>query len=222
MNKIAIYTLTRDRLEFTKHCFQTLWDKAGVEFDWYIIDNGSQDGTVEWLKENESQFKKVIYNPENVGISKASNQALEEIFRERYDLIIKFDNDCEVVSENILEKIIEIFKDRKKLILSPNVEGIDNQPKRGRYEEIAGHSIGMTAVVGGLFHIVPAEIYQQYRYPENLPKAKGQDELFCSWVKATGYKVGYIEDLTVNHYMTTGGQYKHNPGYFERKWQEEK
>ena len=53
MNKIAVYTLTRDRIEYTKECFAMLESKAGIEYDHYIVDNGSQDGTVEWLKENE-------------------------------------------------------------------------------------------------------------------------------------------------------------------------
>jgi len=223
--QIAVYSLTRDRLEYTKHCFQTLKEKAGVQYDHYIIDNGSTDGTVEWLKENESQFKKVIYNSENLGISKSSNQALDEISKQDYDLIIKMDNDCDVVSENILGQIAEIYSDTKKFspkyILSPRVEGIVNQPKRGFYIQLGGRRIGMVSVVGGLFHIVPREVYQNYRYAENLPKAKGQDETFCGWAKSNGCEVGYIEGLVVNHYETTEGQAKRFPDYFKRKWNEE-
>jgi GT2 family glycosyltransferase len=72
--KIAIYTLTRDRIEYTKKCFQSLQENAGYSYDHYIIDNGSKDGTADWLK--EGNYTKVIYNPENVGISNGSNQAL--------------------------------------------------------------------------------------------------------------------------------------------------
>lgn len=230
--KIAVYTLTRERLEYTKTCFQSLWDLAGMDFDWYIVDNGSQDGTQEWLKENEDKFTKAIYNDENLGISKASNQALESIFSIanqekgiKYDLIIKFDNDCKVLSGNILGQIAEIYSDIKqfacKYVLSPHVEKINSQPERGRFTQLSGRKIGLTAIVGGIFHIVPAEIYKQYRYPEDLPKAKGQDDGFCDWVKKNGGEVGYIEGLSVEHIDGCNIQCQKFPEYFKRKFDEE-
>jgi len=41
--KIAIYTLTGDRLEYTKYCFDLLQKKAGYSYDHYIADNGSTE-----------------------------------------------------------------------------------------------------------------------------------------------------------------------------------
>lgn len=223
MLKIAIYSLTRDRLEYTQDCFKKLKEKAGLPYDHYIVDNGSQDGTVGWLKENE--FKKVIYNSENLGISKASNQALEEIFKENYDLVIKMDNDCEIESENILKIISDIYesfgKYSARYILSPYVKGINNQPTRGGKDGANGYTIGLTAIVGGLFHIVPADIYKDYRYDETLPLAKYQDDFFCKWFKENGGKIGYIEELKVWHKDTTAGQCEKYPDYFVRKWDEE-
>lgn len=232
--KVAVYTLTRDRLEYTKFCFNTLWKNAGHDFDHFIVDNGSEDGTDEWLRAHADKFKKVLLNDRNEGISKASNEALKMIFqeenkaRELYDLIIKFDNDCEVISENIIGQICEIYQDifekdyLSEYILSPKVEGIANQPSRETFENLGGRRIGITSIVGGLFHIVPAEIYKSYQYPEKLPKAWGQDDDICAWFKQKGGKVGYIEGLVVNHYKTTAGQAKDFPAYFERKWKEEK
>lgn len=225
MNRIAIYSLTRDRLEYTKECFKVLREKAGMDLNHYVIDNGSQDGTVEWLKENESQFKKVIYNQENVGISKASNQALNEIFKEEYDLIIKFDNDCLVESDNILKIVSDIYdslgKYATRYILSPYVNGINNQPTRGGKDGINGYTIGLTAIIGGIFHIVPADVYKDYRYDESLPLAKYQDDFFCKWFKENGGRVGYIEELKIWHKDTTTGQCEKYPEYFSKKWQEE-
>lgn len=229
---VAVYTLTRDRLDYTKYAFQTLAEKAGHSYDHFIIDNGSVDGTVQWLKENEDKFKRIIYNAENLGISKASNQALDAIFgidkphehnHTFYDLIIKFDNDCEVLSENIIGQIVEIYQDQieknfaPRYVLSPYVEGLTKQPHRGRFVQLCRRRVGMTGIVGGIFHIVPAEIYANYRYPDNLPKAWGQDDDFCHYVKTHGGEVGYIEGLKVNHYETTTGQAQRYPDYFKHK-----
>lgn len=226
MLKIAIYTLTRDRLEYTKECFTRLKEVAGMPFDHFVIDNGSVDGTVEWLK-YEYMPHCLKINEENVGISKGSNQALSLIFGDGgYDLIIKMDNDCYIETENILRIVSEMYESSSSAfqayhILSPHVHGIINQPTRGSHHDFGKHWIGETAIVGGLFHIVPAIVYQRYRYDENLPKAKGQDDYFCKWVKANGGVVGYIEDVFVEHRDGTEGQAKKYPEYFERKWKEE-
>ena len=49
----AVLTLCRDRLAYTQHCFETLRDNAGCDFDHFVLDQGSMDGTDEWL---EQQF----------------------------------------------------------------------------------------------------------------------------------------------------------------------
>jgi GT2 family glycosyltransferase len=224
--KIAIYTLTRDRIEYTKHCFKSLIDKAGMDYDHYVLDNGSTDGTASWLQENESQFKKVILMPENVGISAGSNMMLDEIFKSDYDLVIKMDNDCEIWHSDILVSVSVIFEALKitnqRMVLSPRVSGINKQPHRARYIDVLTHPIGITGIIGGLFHMVPAEIYAQYRYPQELPKAWGQDDDFCEWLRLKNISKGYIENIVVNHYETTAGQAARFPEYFERKWKEER
>ena len=221
--KVAFYTLTRDRLDYSKHCLSLLRRKAGICYDHYVVDNGSTDGTREWLLKNELGFRQVFLAPENMGISSASNLALDMIWRScvDYSLIVKMDNDCEIVSDNIMRSIASVFEAKQNIVLSPYVEGINRQPHRGSYEEVAGMKIGYTAIVGGLFHVVPSVLYRDYKYPEDLPKAWGQDDHFCAWVKSKGCDVGYAEDLRVNHFETTNGQCKKYPEYFNRKWKEE-
>lgn len=252
--KIAIYTLTRDRLQYTKDCFASLWENAGMPFDHYVWDNGSTDGTQEWICEGPAlretmdrielasgrkvtdlkfgalsgfRYAHVHLHNENVGISRASNILLSEIVERDYDLIIKADNDAFVRTPNILPQICDMVREAgENWILSPRVEGINKQPRRTRNVEIAGHPVGVTAIVGGLFHVVPAAVYRRYMeqggYPESLPKAWGQDDRFCHWFKTTQRgNCGYIEDLVVEHYRSTTQQAIDYPEYFTRKWQEE-
>lgn len=220
--KIAVYTLTRDRLDYTKHCFASLKEKAwGYPFDHFVLDNGSQDGTPEWLRE-EYKPHFLHRSDTNVGISRASNFLLYKISEGNYDLIIKMDNDCEVVSDNILQQMVEIFTDAKKpVVLSPRVVGINRQPTRVGHSIIGGRDIGWTSIVGGLFHVVPSKVYREYAYPTNLPPAWGQDDDFCRWANSRGIRTGYVEGLVVNHYETTNGQAARYPEYFERKKREE-
>lgn len=224
--RVAVYSLTRDRLEYTKYCFESLAAKAGYPYDHFVIDNGSEDGTAVWLKDNSKFFKHLILSDSNLGISAGSNLLLQNIVqRNVYDLVVKFDNDCEVVSENILGQMVEIFSEvgrfSPRYALSPRVAGIINQPYRVRFTQLAGRRVGLTGVIGGLFCVIPISVAVHYKYPESLPLAWGQDDHFCKWFKSQGGEVGYVEGLIVNHYETTDGQCRRYPEYFKRKWKEE-
>jgi len=223
--RIAVYTLTRDRLEYTQMAFASLREKAGVPFDHFVVDNGSRDGTPDWLSDN---YKPHWFDllPENIGIGKGANLALDAMDVSKYDLIIKFDNDCRVVSENILGKLAEVFEEAEKrdwhLALSPRVSGINRQPRRGRYVIRAERAIGITGHIGGLFMAVPAKVYQIYRFPVDLPKARGYDSNLCAFMKQGGAQIGYVESLIVEHIDGTDAQARKYPAYFERKREEEK
>lgn len=221
--RVALYTLTRERLEYTQRSFQSLWDKAGYEVDHFIIDNGSKDGTVEWLLDNSTKFRSIELLADNVGISAASNRALDWMRSGNYDLIGKMDNDCEIVTSNLIARLVELFKHTKRqLLVSPRVEGINKQPKRAYTVAVNGYEIGRTGIVGGLCHWMLGSSYQRYRYPLDLPKAWGQDDDVCHWAYQNGIEVGYVESLQVNHIDGTDAQAIKYPDYFKRKWEEEK
>jgi glycosyltransferase involved in cell wall biosynthesis len=226
--RVAVYTLTRDRLDYTRHCFGLLWEKAGYEYDHYVIDNGSQDETVEWLMHNQKRFSVIHALGHNHGIAIASNIALGYIRDGNYDLIIKIDNDCEIVTDGIIGSIVDLYGQKwtqypydKRWMLSPFVGGIVNQPGRSQDIWMGEHKVGVTSQVGGLFQVVPWAVVKDYRYPEDLPMARGHDSKFCEWFRRRGGQCGYIENLLVNHYETTDGQARRYPEYFERKRIEE-
>lgn len=222
--KVAIFTLCRDRLYYSQHCFSLLREKAGYDFDHYIVDNGSQDDTVHWLDDNNHLFKQIFYSCTNMGLCAGNNCALSMIRHSgiKYDLICKFDNDAEVISDNIVAEMVALYKQLKKpALLSPRVTGISKQPKRSYTVNDYSHPIGVTNHIGGLFAWCNADLYLKYTYPDNLPLARGDDSAFAYWVYQKKFIVGYVEDLVVNHFEGTEGQATRYPEYFERKWTEE-
>lgn len=220
--RVAIFTLTRDRLEYTQKCFQLLTDRAGYDYDHYIVDNGSSDGTPDWLIDHKDDFEQVILNSENVGIGIAGNQVLRTIQNsgQRYDLIAKFDNDCEVISEDIVSQMVDVYKSNKKMLLSPRVTGIVNQPKRGEVTRINRHMVSRTGHVGGLFTWFNANLYLDFRYPFGLPLGSGDDTALSVYAIKHDCLVGYVETLVIHHTDTTDGQAKKYPEYFKRKFTE--
>jgi len=218
--KVAIYSITYNRLEYTKTCFESLERTAGYPYDHFIVDNGSTDGTYEWL--NDSWHSKaLISNGVNKGISKASNIAIEEIYKTgTYDIIIKIDNDCYFKSNGWLEKMVEIWKSNRRMALSCYIEGLKDNPggaQRIDFGKIKGEFLGLTRHIGGICHFVDASAYKDFRWNENDFLHGMQDLEFSQYLLSKGYQMAYLENYFAQHYEGTEGQHARFPEYFEKR-----
>lgn len=79
----SIIMLTWNQLDYTKDCLQTLDEYTDYPFELILVDNGSTDGTVQFLKslklDNQNlKSYKLITNNENRGVAKGWNQGLKE------------------------------------------------------------------------------------------------------------------------------------------------
>lgn len=222
--KIAIFTLTYNRLEYTKKAFESLRKTAGRPFDHFIVDNGSADGTMEWLKEYQDKHRSSIHlilNPDNKGISIASNQALNEIDKGKYDCIVKFDNDCMCVTEGWLDAMVKIWTANRMLALSCYVQGLKDNPggaPREEFAQLCGEPIGMTRHLGGILHFADVRAYDEFRWPEDGFLHGVQDMELSQWLNYHGYSMGYLENYYVSHGPAgTEGQQRDYPEYFEQR-----
>jgi glycosyltransferase involved in cell wall biosynthesis len=220
--KVGMMTLTRDRLEYTKPCFESL-KKAGYPFDHYVVDNGSKDGTVKWL-ETEYKPHHLIKNSKNQGISIGYNQALEAM-GDKYDIIVQYDNDCLSLTDNWLKEMVELYKKNRMIVWAAYPEGLKDTPggaPRQAYGQLGGHLVGMTQHLGGLCLIVPAKVFKTWRWSEFDPLRGIQDIVFCQWLTKHGYGLAYVEDIRVRHGLGgTAQQYKDFPEYFKQRKDEE-
>ena len=93
----SIIILTYNKLEYTKMCIQSIRDFTNKDdYEIIVVDNNSQDNTVEWLKEQSDL--KVIFNNENLGFPKGCNQGIEIA---KGDNILLLNNDV-IVTPNWL------------------------------------------------------------------------------------------------------------------------
>lgn len=92
-----MYTVTRNRLLLTRLSFDKLCRWAGIGFDHFVADNGSDDGTAEWLRERAEtgQIKGLYLSPVNLGQNLATNYLLDLMKDgEPYDWVVRWDNDA--------------------------------------------------------------------------------------------------------------------------------
>lgn len=213
--RIAVLTMTRDRLDYTKKSFASLRENAGCDFDHFVWDNGSTDETPEWLRNEylpDSAF--VSLGPDNIGICRAANKLLD-LTKEHadYDVFVRFDNDCEVVRPGILRQTCEIATGG--FVVAPKVLGLLNPPGSIGEFIVDGVVIQETGVLGGVFMAIPRAVFDAgYKFPEDGPKWGG-DESALPWWREQGGRGGYLRDWHVFHHTE-----KHNqdyPDYYQRK-----
>lgn len=95
---IPILFITYNRLDYTKKALQALLN-TNYAFKLFIWDNGSTDGTDQWLKRYVSMNHNVAhieYRTKNLGINYAFNEFIKQY--SKYDFIAKVDNDTIVDS----------------------------------------------------------------------------------------------------------------------------
>ena len=110
--KLSVITLTLNKLEYTKNFIESL-KKYTKDFELIIVDNGSTDGTVEYIKSMPDI--KLIQNAENNGFSKGNNQGIE-IAQGEY---IGFLNNDILLYPNWFEACERVFENEKAGFVSP-------------------------------------------------------------------------------------------------------
>ena len=72
--KTTIIIPNYNGLSFMEPCFEALDRQTTKDFKILVVDNGSTDGSVEWLKEKQIPS---IFLPENTGFSGAVNVGIK-------------------------------------------------------------------------------------------------------------------------------------------------
>ncbi|MDP3034340.1 MAG: glycosyltransferase family 2 protein [Methanobacteriaceae archaeon] len=112
---------------FLKECFESLKNQD-YSFEVIIVDNASEDGSIEYIQENYPKFI-LIQNKKNLGFAAAINQGIN-LSKSKYVFLLN--NDVELESgciSNIvdcLEKDENIFAVTSKMVQYQNRDKIDD------------------------------------------------------------------------------------------------
>ncbi|MBB6735838.1 glycosyltransferase [Cohnella zeiphila] len=97
----SIVILTRNQLALTQACIESIRRYTPPEpYELIVVDNASNDGTVEWLKKQPDV--RLIANRENVGFPRGCNQGMRQATGDRLLLL----NNDTVVTPRWLEQLI--------------------------------------------------------------------------------------------------------------------
>lgn len=224
--RVAIYTLSYDRKDYTKRMWESMVGSTKYPFDWYIWDNGSKDGSDQLLIQIKNDnlnkphgIKGLTLNSQNVGITQASNNLVDQIQKRNYQLVIKVDNDCEFMTKWWLESIVDLWKRNHKLYMSPYPEGLFNNPggaSRIGHAFIGAYFVEVALHIGGLFAAIDSRAYNQFRWTDQFLHGN-QDAEASEAFRKLDYMPMYLPMHRIRHMDGTIGQHNKYPEYFERR-----
>ena len=106
--KISVIIPTYNRKKTLARAIQSVINQSLSPFEILIIDDGSNDGTQEWVKENFQSIKYIYQN--NRGVSSARNIGIENA---NGDWVAFLDSDDEWLSNKLHEQVIAIESNPK-------------------------------------------------------------------------------------------------------------
>lgn len=104
--KVGILVLNWNQKKMTSFCLSKLLKIDYPNFQIYLVDNGSTDGSSEFLKQKFGQKIQIIQNKKNEGYAKGNNLGLKQILKQNPDYILVLNNDVKV-KKNFLNELIK-------------------------------------------------------------------------------------------------------------------
>ncbi|QKE75387.1 glycosyltransferase [Arthrobacter citreus] len=216
--KTSIIILTYNQLEVSKKCFESLakYTKED-EVEIIVIDNGSTDGTREYLKSKPSFI--TIFNEINMGFAKGCNQGIEVATGEN----ILFLNNDTIVTENWLEAMLKLLYSNEKIGMVGPVSNYVSGLQRINVDyqndqEINEFSLRYCASVKGMSKqalrlvgfclLVRRELIEKLiGFDERFKLGSFEDDDICLRTILEGFEMHIALDSFVHHYghMTFNG-----------------
>lgn len=128
--KVSVVTPNYNGEKFLKTFFDSLNEDSECIGEVIIVDNGSTDSSIDYIKNNEFNFPVVlIENTKNLGFAPAVNQG---ILKAKYEYIFSLNNDTEVKKGSIRQMLNlitsnnNIFSVQAKMLQYNNKQLIDD------------------------------------------------------------------------------------------------
>ncbi|KAA0938274.1 glycosyltransferase [Bacillus sp. MT] len=239
MVKTSIIVLTYNQLALTKQCLESIWKHTNNDcIEVIVIDNGSHDGTRDYLKQITSI--KAIFNKTNEGFAKACNQGLEVASG---DNILFLNNDT-VVTNQWLEPMIKLlYQDDKIGMVGPvsnyvsgpqqvpvnytNVEEIEDFSRLYCLQQ-RGRSKAVLRLVGFCLLVKKKVLDEVGGFDERFVGGSFEDDDLSLRVLQAGYQLKIALDSFVHHHghatftgnpdLSISQLYEENRQRFIDKW----
>lgn len=215
---ISIVVVTLDRLHLLRQCVENVLLRTTRATEFIIWDNGSSDGTPEYLQSLADSRFRILLNGENVGLN-----AYARAFRHATgDYFVEVDDDVIDAPQGWDDAMLHAFRTVPRMgFLASNIvddgkstaSEIFFRKESHRFvkrQPIQGVSL-IDGPVGGYCTMTSREVYEEAGgFPEHDELFFREDGEYCAAVRRLGYDAAILADLRVLH--ASGPAYSIPPG----------
>lgn len=209
--QLSILMATWNRLPYTVQAVQALLDNTESESELVIVDNGSADGTRDFLSRlADPPCVTILYNQENIGLAPALNMALQNSSGE----FVCFTANDLVVPEKWDTTLIDAYQKAESMKLgwiNPIVRG--EVPWKLPKFEIEDYSYLKGPPVAGASGITERRILEEIGgFQSSRYLYGGVDGLTLGAIRRRGYLTCWLENVVVVH-LESGDRQRYKEYY---------
>ncbi len=216
---VSIVMLSWNAPQFTKMALESIRAHTSGEYEVIIVDNGSNDETVQWLQTlsdpstGSGQAVRVIYNSTNRGYAGGNNQGMAAANGE---YVVLLNNDV-VVTDGWLEGLLSAFaripglgvsapRSNKvagdQIVLDAGYQDLEEMHRYAaqRVQRFRGHGYMTDRAIGLCLCIDRRVIEEVGGIDERFGVGNFEDDDFCLRVRAAGYAIQVCDDVFIHHF----------------------
>lgn len=199
MKKTTIIIPNYNGLQFLEPCMEALDHQTCRDFDVLVVDNGSADGSVEWLKERGIP---AIFLPENSGFSGAVNVGIRAA-KTPYVILLNNDTEAEPGYVGQLVRAIEA---------SPRIFSVSPKMIQLCHRELIDDAGDMYSIMGWAYQRGVGQEVERYDRPCHIfsscaGAAIYRREIFDEIGFFDEMHFAYLEDIDVGYRAKIAGYY---------------
>ncbi len=112
--KAAIIIVNWNGKKLLKNCLNSVFKQTYRNFEVYFVDNGSIDGSSDFVKSNFPKVK-VIQLDKNYGFAKGNNEGIKKAFKDKLVQYIVCLNNDTIVDKNWLKELVKTAEKDEKI-----------------------------------------------------------------------------------------------------------
>ena len=208
---VTIFVVAYNRLEKTKRCVESILKYTdGIDYELFLVDNGSEDDTLKYFQSVSYSRKRVIRITKNLGSQYALNLAMRS-FSGRY--FVQVTNDV-VVTKNWLSNLLCCMESDPQIgLVTPGSSNISNlqeiplsfssydemQEKAAAYNQSDPKKWEQRLRLMTVVLVTKRELIEQMGMIDRGFFHDFGDDDFSARVRRTGYKLMLCMDTFVHH-----------------------
>lgn len=201
----TIMTPTYNRADFLPTLYKSLKKQSDKDFEWIIVDDGSQDNTEDVVKKfiNETKNFKIIYHKsKNGGKHRAVNKGIDLAHGKIFAIV---DSD-DYLTVDALKKIKEYFKDIEKnsnKLKYAGVAGmkgysekeITGKTFKGKYVDAKSTERRKYNISGDKFEVFYTSVLKKNKFPEIKGEKFMTEAILWTRLANLGYYIRWYNDI---------------------------